>query len=63
MEKNELPNIEKLYKNGNDNLNGNKVEVKQDIPVLNGNKVKVDQNIDPDSNRVYIMLCSCFNYL
>ena len=67
MDKNDtLPTIDKIYtkqSDGDDNLSNDTVKVNQNVPVLDGNKVKVDQDIQPDNNRVYIMLCSCFNFL
>lgn len=31
--------------------------------VLSNNKVDVDEDVDVGKNNVYILLCSCFNWL
>jgi hypothetical protein len=48
-----LPNVDKLYPQNNEGLQND----------LNNDKVKVKQDIETDRNNTYIMFCSCFNWL
>jgi hypothetical protein len=42
-------------------LNGNEVDVKQNVKALSGNDVEVDQDVK--FGRTFVFLCSCLNWV